>query len=80
MPELTPQYPGTIKPVRTGYYLRYVFFRAALVGIYSYWDGKLWYAGCEGLEVTVKADNVCGKLIAYDQERPWCGLTERTTA
>lgn len=65
---LTPWFPGDVKPVRKGVYQR----RAGFLGVYSYWNGRFWCLG-DNSPFGAK-DSFAISHASQAQSKPWRGL------
>lgn len=70
--KLTPWFPGDVKPVRVGYYIR-EYLISDLSAIPDFWDGAEWHIG-----FGANRDGVlCHSSISVRQDsRRWRGLAE----
>lgn len=69
--KLTPWYPGTVKPVRSGVYQRLYDNGDGSIAKYCYWTGARWktWHDTPHLAMLVEA-------ISLFQELPWRGVVK----
>ena len=68
-PELTPLFPGRVKPVRVGVYERKRLDKGFS---YAYWNGIRWSVNCRTPAFALKFAHIHSSF----QSRPWRGLAE----
>ncbi len=68
MAKMTSWFPGDLKPVRPGVYMRKMPWGG--YG-YSQWDGSRWYVCAENV-----AAATCVTKVSATQDAPWKGLAE----
>ncbi len=71
--QLTPWFPGSVKPVRRGVYQQMCGLGKDLG--YQLWDGEHWHSWCDTAEQAADKDFV---IPADLQNDPWRGLKMRS--
>jgi hypothetical protein len=66
--EVTPWFDGSVNPVRKGAYQR-----QSRMGLYSYWNGHKWEAGCNSAARANDRADPSDRWASDDQDAPWRG-------
>lgn len=72
MTQLTPPFPGSVKPARVGVYARWFHGGIGKPPFYSRWDGRRWYA-------TAPTPAIAQRQRAHSamQNLQWAGLATK---
>lgn len=69
-PQLTPWFPGSVKPARPGVYIRRMYFGRNI--LYSRWSKGYWHLASP----TIEGADAMPNHSPYQSECEWCGLAQ----